>query len=326
MELNREQFEQHLQAILCSRRIKGKIVVLCEGHDVAPQDVGKPRSPQTYRKQEKMPDANFYLACIPRNWRNRKLPCFFNCGGRSQVISTFAGLLELHQSNPAGSYLEPKKLFAIVDLDVQSDTLPNGYRWTTTEDVYQELYESGSIKHPVDCGHKIWVTALVHKEAFFLLPSVKEVFSKYHNQPYVDGNPMRLKELHMIAAKKIDPEVEGSDRDLELNFDVVKKRLENFNNIPLFDCDTPTTLSNSWIEEAKKANSVVYEQLVRALFTVTKAKPLWKMIGPDPTSGWTRGESNYRDQLALLIGKNISEKAPDDHPITGFMEWLKKRR
>jgi hypothetical protein len=78
MSLSPEQLEQHCQVILQSPRIRKKIVVLCEGDIIKIQ--GRP-SPQSYKQMERLPDANFYEACVPTSWKEYR-PQFFNCGDR----------------------------------------------------------------------------------------------------------------------------------------------------------------------------------------------------------------------------------------------------
>jgi hypothetical protein len=57
MSFTDDELEQHCQYILGERRIKNKIVILCEGGRYD----GKERlSPQSYRRMEELPDANFY--------------------------------------------------------------------------------------------------------------------------------------------------------------------------------------------------------------------------------------------------------------------------
>lgn len=46
---------------------------------MASADRGKRPSPQTYRRQERLPDASFYRSCVPlRRWHNRGIPCFLD--------------------------------------------------------------------------------------------------------------------------------------------------------------------------------------------------------------------------------------------------------
>jgi hypothetical protein len=81
--LNEAELEEHCQLILKSRRILGKIVVLCEGERVPS---GQRASLQTYARMESWGDAYFYRACIPSDWRDY-VPQFFNCGDRTDVLN-----------------------------------------------------------------------------------------------------------------------------------------------------------------------------------------------------------------------------------------------
>ncbi|MFB2938524.1 hypothetical protein ACE1B6_25020 [Aerosakkonemataceae cyanobacterium BLCC-F154] len=105
MSFDPAQLKRHCEIIIQSRRIKNKIVVLCEGEGGI-KDNRYRLSPQTYARMEQMPDANFYKACVPRWWSQYK-PEFFNCGDRKDVIDTYFALLEIHQQDSENSYLTP---------------------------------------------------------------------------------------------------------------------------------------------------------------------------------------------------------------------------
>jgi hypothetical protein len=82
MSFNEVELHRHCDHVLNQRRIKNKIVILCEGG--IPQDNGRP-SPQDYGKMEQMPDANFYKKCVPKYWIKDK-PEFVNCGDKRDVL------------------------------------------------------------------------------------------------------------------------------------------------------------------------------------------------------------------------------------------------
>jgi hypothetical protein len=144
-------------AILRTPAIRNRIVVLCEGDRLVVEGDHAP-SPQMYSRLENTPDSSFYQACVPRRWCGRRLPRFFNCGGRSDVLYTFSALREAHQANPTGSYLDPDRLYAMVDLDLQAEDMPVDHRhiWPTTEDVHAALYDDGSVVSDIDDRHRIW--------------------------------------------------------------------------------------------------------------------------------------------------------------------------
>ena len=123
---------------------------------------------------EKLPDANFYKACVPRWWKNYR-PQFFNCGDRKDVIDTYFKLLELHKEFPNNSFLTPDKLFAIVDLDLQLHKINEKYPFQDTDEIFYSLYEHAGVKEKDISQNRIWVTGLIHKEAYFLLPEIQDI-------------------------------------------------------------------------------------------------------------------------------------------------------
>ena len=156
-----DEQEALVTAILALPRIRNRLVVLCEG-DLIPLESRGARSPQMNGRLDQMPDSNFYKGCVPRDWHSHRLPQFFNCGGRSQVLYVYSRLIERHQMNPNSTYLTPEKLYALVDLDIQGDRMPEGYPWQTSEDVHTALYQDGAINGVPDNDHRIWVLSLIH--------------------------------------------------------------------------------------------------------------------------------------------------------------------
>jgi hypothetical protein len=68
MAHTKAETEQFCQKILKHRRIKGCIVVLCEGDP----DYIEVHTPQQMRKLETLPAANFWRAAVPRSWRDKR--------------------------------------------------------------------------------------------------------------------------------------------------------------------------------------------------------------------------------------------------------------
>jgi hypothetical protein len=134
MNTYQEILIQHCKKILGDRRIRNKIVVLCEGQGSILDD----KTVANYGKMEQWHDAYFYRKCVPNTWTTY-IPIFFNCKGRSDVIQTYFKLLELHEEDAQQSYLNPNKLFAIVDLDLQSQNIDN-YHFSNTEEIFLNLY------------------------------------------------------------------------------------------------------------------------------------------------------------------------------------------
>lgn len=317
-----DDFEALANAILSSRRIQDRLVVLCEG-DILPMEEGRPLSPQMYGRLEQMPDANFYKACISRDWQNYKLPQFFNCGGRSQVLQTYRDVLKKHAEAPAGSsYLSPEKLYALVDLDLHVDEMPEDYPFRTTEDVHAALYNDGQIQGDPDPRHRIWVTALIHKEAFFVWPKTEKAWAN-GLAPVFEEAPLELHHLYTAAAREL-----AQNRGVANQIDIVRARLDRFNAGARLDCRDAARLSQSWLAAfGAHITDEDDEMLVKALLAVANVKAQWLKIIPDPRQGSTMPPERFREQLALSIGRKvIAELPPDAHPLAGFMAWLKRRR
>lgn len=327
-----EEVNRVVNTILRSPQIKNKIVVLVEG-DLPPER--RRLSPQEYAKLERLPDANFYKACVPRRWQSFRIPVFFNCGGRAEVLYAYESLLRKHARAPRDSYLSPEKLYALVDLDVQVKDLPEGHRYKTTEIVHEDLYFDGTLRNPINDDHRIWVTALVHKEAFFVMPGISDCLLE-GVRPFWNDKPLDVREVHAELARTL-----AQVNDISNNFDTVKARLSRYVAGTRLACTDAACLGQSWLDQAQSANGDDYEALARALLSVAKAKTIWEQIQPDPAydaqASTTltpedveklrkiRGE-NFRDDLALKIGAVISNMAPSTHPLAGFFAWLEPRR
>ena len=154
MTLSEEELITNCKAILSDRNIRNRIVILCEGEV---RDLLGSRSPSAYKEQysrmEQYPDANFYKSCIPR-WFPQPWPKFFNCGNRFDTIQTYFTLKnsyldlyrEIHKRDVRNSYLNPKKLFAIVDLDIQKQEIDNeDYSFSDTIEIYNDCVRSPSL-------------------------------------------------------------------------------------------------------------------------------------------------------------------------------------
>lgn len=302
MSLNPEQLKKHCKAILQSRRIKNKIVVLCEG--VTPKMQGRD-SPQAYGAMEQMPDANFYKACVPTWWR-QKLPEFFNCGDRKDVIDTYFTLSILHQQDSTNSYLDPDRLFAMIDLDLQLQTIDN-YIFTDTEAIFRNLYEKSEVKEQNAAQHRIWITGLIHKEAYFLTPELQSVFEDYPNAPIYKENLASLTNIYQDMADAI-----CSDLDLKNNRNNRQRAFERISYCSGLDC-TELDLDkfqDSWKHQFKSTKDVTRKhELIIALLTIKKAKEYWKQIMPP--ADWSGNEKVFRDQLSLEIGRFYSEQSSD---------------
>jgi hypothetical protein len=268
MGLKPEQLKQHSEIIIRSRRIKNKIVVLCEGEGGIWDLQGRP-SPQLYGKMEQMPDANFYNACVPR-WWSQKRPQFFNCGDRKDVIDTYFNLLKLHAQDSSNSYLTPEKLFAIVDLDLQIQTIDE-YGFSDTEAIFCNLYEKSKVNETNVENHRILVTGLIHKEAYFLIPELQSIFDDFPNSPFYKSNYLRLHDIYLDMADTI-----GSDSDLQSNLPRASARISYCSGL---DCAKTDKLQASWREEFHNSHEELQKnELIVALLTIKKAKDYWNQM------------------------------------------------
>lgn len=291
MGLSSEELERHCQQILKDRRIKNKIVVLCEGKII---NVTGRLSPQAYKRIEQMPDANFYKKCVPKSWNDKPKPQFFNCGDRSGVIDSYFKLLQLSSSNQ--SYLDKSKLFALVDLDIQSHKIDN-YLYSDTEQIFNNLYRhTRVIKDQVE-RHFIWVTGLIHKEAYFITPNMQQVFDHSILSPQYDNSPVLLKDLYFKICCEMT-----EDPDLESNFNRVANRINYHQDI---NCDSLKQLKYFWKNELTKCREVPeIRELIFNLLTIIKAKKYWHQI--KPSNHWTKEDFIFREQLSLEIGEFYS--------------------
>jgi hypothetical protein len=307
------QLKRHCEIIIRSRRINNKIVVLCEGEGGI-RDNQYRLSPQSYARMEQLPDANFYKACVPRWWSHSK-PQFFNCGDRKDVIDTYFTLLEIHNQDSENSYLTPEKLFAIVDLDLQLQKIDN-YRFTDTESIFCDLYGQCKINEVNTDNHRIWVTGLIHKEAYFFIPDLQEVFDTIIVTPLYNGNPLVLENIYLNMADAI-----VNDVDLKNNLLRVANRI---NYLSSLDCTDADKLRDSWKVAFNNTQSdMEKKELILALLTIKKAKDYWHQIEP-PSDDSSQAEK-FREQLLLKIGEFYSHKGNDPrYHIPFFLAALHK--
>uniref|UniRef100_B8HRN0 DUF4435 domain-containing protein n=1 Tax=Cyanothece sp. (strain PCC 7425 / ATCC 29141) TaxID=395961 RepID=B8HRN0_CYAP4 len=312
MSLSPENLRKHCQNILQSSRIRNRVVVLCEGDLQTLQ--GRP-SPQTYARMESLPDSNFYKACTPKFWRER-IPQFFNCGDRKDVIDTYFGLLDLHSSDPENSYLNPDKLFAIVDLDLHTQNINSSfnYGFAETEEIYHDLYQKYRLTSDRLVNHKIWVTGLIHKEAYFIIPDLQDTFNELPIRPTYNGSDLNLDYLYLNMSQSI-----SSDPDLAINFDRACRRICHCSSI---DTTAIDTLEQSWITEFTSTPApAIKTELVYTLLTIKKAKSYWNNISPSPE--WTRPVSAYLDQAMLKVADFYSEQSDGEkYHLPSFFQTL----
>jgi hypothetical protein len=317
MSLNQAQLEQHCEYIIKSPRIKNKIVVLCEGK--INLDYDQSLSPQSYKRMEEMPDANFYKACIPQTWRNQKIltPQFFNCGNCANVIDSYFQLLEIHQENPDNSYLSPNKLVAIIDLDIQQQTIYYDYPFANKEAIFNHLYEKGKVKTANLDQHHIFVTGLIHKEAYFIVPELQDFFDNYIYSLVFNNSTLKLDDIYLNMSNDLI-----NDPDIKDNLITVKQRINNCQSLDITDLNT---IQNSWqINFNNVTNDEQKKELIMALLMIKKVKEYWHQISQDNSNNLQINEMQFREQMSLEIAKKFYAKQEynEDNHIRAFFERL----
>ena len=300
MSLNRKQLQKHCETILLSPRIKNKIVVLCEGKI---PDIQGIKSVQSYKAMKETPDASFYMACIPRWWRQKR-PEFFNCGNRKDVIDTYFTLLILHQQDSTNSYLDPDRLFAIIDLDLQAEAIYN-YIFTDTEAIFRNLYAKSEVQEQNAAQHRIWITGLIHKEAYFLTPELQSLFDDYPNSPIYQENLASLTNIYSDMADGI-----SNDRDLQNNLQRAFDRINHCSGLDCTELDVGK-FQDSWKHKFQNTTDTTQKhELIVALLTIKKAKKYWHKI--KRPGDWSCDEQQvFREQLSLEIGRFYSQQGSD---------------
>jgi hypothetical protein len=295
MSLTADELEIHIKNIISSRRIKNKAVILCEGDISSVKNLGF--NPSMYRNLERKPDADFYKACLPKNMRKTNAPQFFNCGGRSDVIKVYCQLKELHKTNPKNSYL-----------DIQKANIDN-YSFQDTEEIFYNLYKELEINHNNIDKHIIFTTGLIHKEAYFLLPALKEVFDNYKNPLLYGNDTFTLPKIYADIIKDID-----KDKDLIANLDYVCQRIK-FSEL---NHSTISELKNAFLN---KLDDEIDEKLIYILFLIRKIKPYWEKINTHENIE----PEKLREQLALEIAKFYADKDDDNFHITAILKSIYKQ-
>ena len=223
MQLLEDEAWNHAIKIAESSRTRNKAVILCEGEV---QNETSRRSPSSYSFKEKAPDSKFYKDCLPSLYKRKHCPVFVNCGGRSDVIKTFQALYEI-LSDPESSdsyYLELDNLFAIVDLDLSPGAI-EGYLHRDTEEIFKSLYSDSFIMEGPTSDHKVFTTGLIHREAYFVLPQLQEVYDDFELKESVRFQqlPIDLTQVYYAALSHI-----SENKGLEENYEFIRNRLSRF--------------------------------------------------------------------------------------------------
>jgi hypothetical protein len=216
-------------------------------------------------------------------------------------------------------YYHPKQIFVFIDLDNQVRKI-NNYHFTTTQEIFCSLYEKTKINLlNTETNHTILVTGLIHKEAYFLIPELQELFDKYEIQSIYKGSKLSLETIYFEMSLEID-----QDKNLVSNLETIRPRIKNCIGL---DFDTVEQFKNSWISQFQnESNDQRKREFILSLLTVLNVKKnYWGQISPE------RGinDHQHREQLELAIARDFYAKQTDDeaaakYHIPYFFKMLRK--
>lgn len=305
MSFSDTELQQHCETIMKSRRALGKIVILCEGSgDILPL---RP-SPSSYRALEQFPDSNFYKACVP-TWWTEKRPEFFLCGDKENVLNTYFTLQKMHENKRTDSYLNDSKIIALIDLDLQPAKILENYPIENTEQLFNALYQENNPNVENIKQNSIFITGLIYKEAYFFVPDLKETFENYPLNILFDELPFEFSAVYEKMATSLD-----TDNNLRQNFSIAQQRISYLTQLDLTNI---TTLQSSWQTSFNSAETEEKNALIYALLSIHQVKDYWKLIKSDSEI------SDFEGQLTLNIA-NFYAKQPRDsqHHLPSFFNAL----
>jgi hypothetical protein len=311
--------DQLLDDIARKFALNESIVVLCEG--------GKPMESTAtalnideYAQQTQ--DSAFYYQAIPDWWRRagKVDPNFYPCGSQQNVIKTYFRLREKFTGTKPP--IPTNKLFALIDIDLRHKKIPGEYPFSDLESIYQNLYQNGKVTDNSQ-NHAIWVTGLLHKEAYFLIPELQDLFKHHRPTPLYDNNLVDLASLYQKMALGIN-----TQDDLR-NASTVSRALARIQHHGLSNSGSIEDFQKNWqdyfshhqtTDEEKKA-------LAYVLLTLAQSKPEWdriKFSSSSVESTPAKVNKNYRDQLCLKIAKDFYAKQSrnSDHHLPQFFHRL----
>jgi hypothetical protein len=316
MSFNESELNNHCLEILKDPAIRNRIVVLCEGKTEPFKQTT--HAPRIKEFSEITQDSAFYYRAIPTWWKEtrKREPEFRVCGTQTNVIIAYFKLLENHHQNPKNSYLNPEKLFALVDIDFQKKKLPQNYTFSNLEAIYEDLYSDGKVNSATFVNHKIWVTGLAHKEAYFFVPEpeLKLLFDNYPLPPLFNNQPLKLEDIyHAILETMLN------HGDIKDNFTRTIKRIAHKEQFK--KCKSIEEFQTAW--KIAFANNETMILAIYALLTIAKSKPSWEQIKPNATANNIEIKT-YLDDLSLIIAREFYAKQPRDsqHHLTYFFNAL----
>ncbi len=311
MSLSADALQQHCHTIVNSPHAQNRMVILCEGNIQAVQGRA---SPSSYRQLQKLPDANFYKACVPVWWQQKR-PEFFVCGDRLDVVNTY---FELQRMDCTGSRFDKTKLFAIIDLDLPLCKFAEGYPVQDSETLFHTLYQQGKINRQALVEHTIFVTGLIYKEAYFLIPDLQAVFDAYATPVHYRNG---LVNLQAIYREMLDNLSEDKNIQEPTHFPRACERIKHCVDSVL---GSISDLQDSWSRTFDSATEPTPQELILALLSIHQVKSYWQALSPPHNSGIP--PERFEEQLTLAIANFYAKQARDSHHhIPCFFDSLLKR-
>jgi hypothetical protein len=317
MCFTRAELEAHCDAIIKDPAIRNRVIVLCEGDTTPFKPTDDDHAASIKKQCEATQDSAFYYQAIPNWWRTtggRLEPNFYICGNQRNVLDAYHYLIDKHQNNqPTYSFLKADRLFALIDIDLANKKIPKSdYPFKRLWDIYNDLYQQGKVNNSSQ-NHRIWVTGLLHKEAYFLIPELQNLLNQHHS--------INLPDIYQIMLRDM-----GRHQDLHENFTQAKNRI---NHHPLGNCPSIEAFQLNWQATFADPQTTASdkEALAHILLTLAKAKPLWSGIKSPKgveESPQTATNKDYRNQLCLKIAKDFYAKQSrdSDHHLPQFFHRL----
>lgn len=309
MSFSRAELEAHCDEIIKDPAIRNRVIVLCEGDTTPFKPTANAARIKAFAQTTQ--DSAFYYQAIPDWWRTtrRPEPSFYVCGTQDNVLNAYSYLADKHQANqPNESYLNVNKLFAFIDIDLANKKIPKSdYPFKKLWDIYNDLYQQGKVNNSQN--HRIWVTGLLHKEAYFLIPELQNLLSQHHS--------INLPDIYQTMLNDM-----GKHQDVHENFTHAKTRI---NHHPLGNSLSIEAFQQNW--QNHQATETDKDALAYILLTLAKAKPVWNGIkSPNGTETSAKADinKNYRDELCLKIAKDFYAKQSrnSDHHLPQFFHRL----
>jgi len=311
MSLSAEALQQHCHTIINSPYAQNKTVILCEGNIQAVQGRA---SPSSYRQLQKLPDANFYKACIPVWWQQKR-PEFFVCGDRQDVVNTY---FELQLMDCTGTCFDKTKLFAIIDLDLPLCKFAENHSVQDSETLFHTLYQQGKINRQALADQSIFVTGLIYKEAYFLIPELQAMFDAYATPVHYKNDVVNLQSIYLEMLGNL-----SEDKNIQepTHFPRACERIKHCVDS---DLSNISELQDSWSRAFASATEPTLQELILALLSIHQVKSYWQALAPSQNSGIP--QERFEEQLTLAIAHFYSQQARDSHQhIPSFFDSILSR-